>query len=545
MEVRFWAATDTGRKRGHNEDNFLVDRDAALFVVCDGMGGHAAGEVASALVAKTVRDEVVRGSSDREIRDGQGRAANRTAVFEMLEEAVRRANGKIWQMAQADETRQGMGTTCVLMMVLGQTGFIANVGDSRLYRLRNGEGEQLTEDHSLRNHMIREGKLEEGEPMNRKNAVTRAVGVGETLEVDTFAVDLRAGDRFILCSDGLTEYLKSPAQLADLAVDTGLEGVTGDLIDHANHSGGKDNVTVMAIEVGEGQGIWDARRSTAKGRALRGLPHLANLSSEEFDVAIEQFNLHEVDAGTTLVKPTSPPDGLFFIVDGEVKLTERSGSSERIASGDFFGERALVGAASQGLKAVTTEPTRMAHLSRQRFEAILGANIELAAKITWNFLSGVMERLGDLGELDYRHPGRETDDTRKTTKLEAFEREQADKSTEGPGEPGGSPPPIPGGGEGEAAGRPPSGAGRAGHSGSGATQSGEATVGTSDRSSEQRTGDSGVVSGSATVSTAKSTEEEIAEEDTEEAEELSPREQAKANRQTVQMDFDDETPSRD
>ena len=542
MEVRFWAATDTGRKRGHNEDNFLVDQEAALFVVCDGMGGHAAGEVASALVAKTIREEVIRGSSDRAIGEEEGRAANRPAVFEMLDQAVRRANEEIWQMAQADETRQGMGTTCVLMMVLGQTGFIANVGDSRLYRLRKGGGEQLTEDHSLRNHMIREGKLEEGEPMNRKNAVTRAVGVGETLEVDTFAVDLLPGDRFILCSDGLTEYLKSPGQLADLASDSGLEAVTQKLIDHANQSGGKDNVTVMAIEVQKGRGIWDARRATPKGRALRRLPHLANLSSEEFELATQQFNLHEIEGGTTLVNPKAPPEGLFYVVDGEVELTERTGETERVGPGDFFGERALMGAASKGVKAVTRESTRIAHLSRERFEALLQTNIELAAKLTWNCLTGVMGRLSGLSELEYRNPDRDTGDTRKTTKLEAFERDQATESVAAGGEKGGKPPPIPGG-DVEGAGRPPSAQRSGSRQAPAATQSGEATVGSSEPKGQKRSS-SGVVSGSATVTNSKS-DKERGEEETEDAEELSPREQAKANRQTVQMDFDDETPSRD
>jgi len=180
--LRFYAATDVGKVRDHNEDNFLVDKKLALFVVADGMGGHAAGEVASAIAVRTVHDEIRR---DKEMLDDYASGATgstkvtRKDIIALIEHAVQRACSKIHDEALGDANKRGMGTTLSALLVAGDQGFIAHVGDSRIYLARGDHVQQVTEDHTVFNELIKRGKLtrEQIEKVQQKNAITRAVGV--------------------------------------------------------------------------------------------------------------------------------------------------------------------------------------------------------------------------------------------------------------------------------------------------------------------------------------------------------------------------------
>src|SRR5579859_2494725 len=242
--IRFYAATDVGKVRTHNEDNFLVDKKLALFIVADGMGGHAAGEVASAIAVRTVHEEVRR---EKELLDDYvsgATGANKVTtkdVVALIEHAVQRACSKIHQEALNDPNKRGMGTTLSALLVLGHQGFIAHVGDSRIYLARGGRTQQVTEDHTVYNELIKRGKLtrEQIEKVQQKNAITRAVGVYERVEVDTLVIELIAGDILMLASDGLHGYLENPEEM------TGPLALEGDasakaLVQLANERGGKD-----------------------------------------------------------------------------------------------------------------------------------------------------------------------------------------------------------------------------------------------------------------------------------------------------------------
>ena len=211
MEIKYWAGTDVGRKRSDNEDNFLIDKRLKLFVVADGMGGHASGEVASAVAVHGIRDVIDR---ERDILDSYDDDDPKchVEVCTLLEYAVHHTCESIFHKARREPEKRGMGTTLVALLIIGARGFIAYVGDSRIYLLRGGIVYQLTEDHSLRNELIRLGKItadefERSPYANLKNAMTRAVGVYESVEVDTLDFDIIPGDAFLLCSDGLYEYL--------------------------------------------------------------------------------------------------------------------------------------------------------------------------------------------------------------------------------------------------------------------------------------------------------------------------------------------------
>ena len=251
VSLDFWAATDVGRTREHNEDNFLVARKLNLFVVADGMGGHAAGEVASNVAVREAHRVIAENESVLNAYKAHGGNSEKEAVLVLVEKAISTACATVFNLAKEDPSKKGMGTTLSLMLVIGNRGFIGHVGDSRIYLVRRGDNLQLTEDHSLINELIKRGKIraDEAGQMPFKNAVTRAVGVYEKVEVDTFDIDVMRGDKFLLCSDGLSGYLD---ETEDALIPL-LQGETKEIPDacirFANEHGGKDNITAVYLTV--------------------------------------------------------------------------------------------------------------------------------------------------------------------------------------------------------------------------------------------------------------------------------------------------------
>ncbi len=241
--------SDLGRKRPSNEDAFFRDDRLGLYVVADGMGGHAAGEVASSEAVDTIYGMVKRGIGELKplnvpLVEGHVRAA-----FRLLESAVQAATYMVFSIAELDSKKSGMGTTISALLVLGDFAITAQVGDSRIYRVIGNTVDQLTEDHTLVAWQIKHGLITEQEAKKspHKNVITRAVGNRDYVQVDTGLVELEAGQRFLLCSDGLHGYMK-PGDL-DAIIPLGAEAATTKLIDLANGRGGKDNITAIVVEI--------------------------------------------------------------------------------------------------------------------------------------------------------------------------------------------------------------------------------------------------------------------------------------------------------
>lgn len=249
LTMRSYGATDIGQRREANEDAFLQDDELGLWVVADGMGGHAAGEVASREAIDTIHGMVRRGKQSVELAgpftEEKGRAAAR-----MLEGAVQAATYLLYAMAELDRGMAGMGTTISAMMRYDDRLVLAQVGDSRIYRVRDNEAVQLTEDHTLINWQLKQGIIteEEAKTSRHKNVITRAVGNRDYVQVDTRAVEIADGDRFLLCSDGLHGYLR--AEEIPALTDPGGASAVQSFIDLANRRGGKDNITAVLVEVG-------------------------------------------------------------------------------------------------------------------------------------------------------------------------------------------------------------------------------------------------------------------------------------------------------
>lgn len=232
------ALTDPGRVRRRNEDSYVCE--PPLFAVADGMGGAQAGELASRITAAAFREAGGADSLDAPAR---------------LRSIIQEANRRIYARAARDPEVSGMGTTVTAALLAGETIALGHVGDSRAYRIRDGELEQLTNDHSLVADLVRSGRLspEEAELHPQRSVITRALGTDPAVEIDSLSVEARAGDVFLLCSDGLTTMVDGATVLKTLAESPSLAAAARALVGSANREGGEDNITVVLFSVADGE----------------------------------------------------------------------------------------------------------------------------------------------------------------------------------------------------------------------------------------------------------------------------------------------------
>jgi protein phosphatase len=241
MTIELQAAVDRGRARSNNEDSVAIDDDIGLAVLADGMGGYNAGEVASHMATSYIHSELGRwlreaspGASDAEVRQA-------------MEHCVGNANRAIYSAAHHNPQYAGMGTTLVMAVFRNEHVFLGHVGDSRGYRLRDGRLQQVTRDHSLLQEQIDAGLItpEQAAFSVHKNLVTRAMGVEDRVRLETQQHELRPGDIFLLCSDGLSDMLDDEGIVGVLLRHESLQPAVAALIDAANDAGGKDNIAVV------------------------------------------------------------------------------------------------------------------------------------------------------------------------------------------------------------------------------------------------------------------------------------------------------------
>lgn len=247
LRIEVAGETNVGMKRAHNEDNFSIIEEGGLYIVADGMGGHASGEVASKMAVDALKEFFESTSNDPERTWPYKMDRSRGYEENRLITGIKLANLRIYESAQRDSRQRGMGTTIVSLFAVEDGVYVAHVGDSRVYRVRDGKLEQLTEDHSLLNDYIKMRRLTPEEIANfpHKNVIVRALGMKDTVKVDTRYEQPRAGDVYVLCSDGLCGPI-SDDEILELVVEhQDLRVAASKLIERANANGGPDNITVV------------------------------------------------------------------------------------------------------------------------------------------------------------------------------------------------------------------------------------------------------------------------------------------------------------
>ncbi len=239
MKLISYALTDVGRFRDHNEDSFLQRDDLGLYGVADGMGGHTAGEQASRLAVTAVEAAL-----------SATTASERQALVAAVGQATKTASAEIFSAGERNPDLEGMGTTLTVLWFRGGRVYLSHVGDSRAYLYRDGAVKQLSLDHTWVNEQVRSGQMTEAEAKGSqyRHVITRSVGFERNVEVDTLAQTVEAGDLYLLCSDGLSNYF-SEEILADVFAQTFYRNLPSRLVDLANTCGGEDNITALVVQV--------------------------------------------------------------------------------------------------------------------------------------------------------------------------------------------------------------------------------------------------------------------------------------------------------
>jgi len=251
VALEAWLVTDVGIVREHNEDSAYMEPSNGFFIVADGMGGHAAGEVASAMAVDSVRKSLEGSRTEIDMFKRAPTDAGRRGIVQLLQSAVLSAHQAVFQRGQHEADKAGMGTTLDVVLIAGPEAFVAHVGDSRTYLVRDGRSSQITTDHTVAEVLVIEGKLtiEEAQVSPLRTILVNAIGVSADVGVEMAHVTLRRGDRLLLCSDGLHDYFPVEEEIAQkLSADAPGDALK-DMVELAKTRGGHDNITGVAVQV--------------------------------------------------------------------------------------------------------------------------------------------------------------------------------------------------------------------------------------------------------------------------------------------------------
>jgi PPM family protein phosphatase len=395
--IRSWARTDVGKKRPHNEDAYLVDEALGLYVVADGMGGHAAGEVASATAVKSLRDAL---AAERPVLDAFARAPSpeaRESAAQAMERAVQRACADVYAVSLSDPGKRGMGTTLVALLACGRNAVIAHVGDSRAYLCRQNRAHQLTEDHTLVQEQIKRGLISKADAASaeNRNVITRAVGIQRSVAVDTLVTDLAPGDVYVLCTDGLHGYLGDEEMPALLGQEK--QRLVDLLVDLALQRGGKDNVTAVALAVEAGA---DEETADVEGRTevLRRIPLFQHMTYKELLAILGTARGRQFQKGQTIIREREAGDELFVLFRGKVQVTKGEMAIATLKAGGHFGEMGLVDQAPRSASVTALEETSAVSIDRDSLLRLMRRDSVLAVKLLWSFVQVLSERLRNTNE---------------------------------------------------------------------------------------------------------------------------------------------------
>jgi len=403
MQVKAFGQTDTGLKRSHNEDAFKICEDIQLYIVCDGVGGLAAGEVASQMacvrIAERLRERV-------DVIESFGRlssAGNRLAVLDCVREAIAGTSREIWELSQQDEGERKRATTLVMVLVVGDDAFVAHVGDSRLYLFRGSEGFQLTEDHTYVNELVKNGKLTEEEAKNHPQAhvITKALGFRSALEIETLHMELENDDRLLLCSDGLYHYF-STEQFGKL-----MKGVDGGkfnelAIAQANALGGRDNITSLHLQV-SAEGKKDhATGVSQKIAVLKRIALFKALSFKELAKVLEIIKIKSFAEKTLIIHEGDMGDEMYIILLGSVDVMISNKTIKTIPKGAYFGEMALVDKEIRSASILAREPTKTLVIQRDDLLSLFKRENRIGLKMMWAMLQHANARLRGNDKKVYR-----------------------------------------------------------------------------------------------------------------------------------------------
>ncbi len=397
-------ATDPGRRRSSNEDAFVVDDSLGLVVVCDGIGGRRGGGDAARTAAEFVRAELHRQRSalariEGSIPEDWSRA---TLAVEM---AIQRACAELHGQNTRGGTR--MGTTCTLAIRVGGRAIVGHVGNTRAYVVRAGTAHRLTEDHTMAALQLKAGVMtvEEAQASRLRGVLTRTVGAAESVQVDTFVLDLAHDDRVVVCSDGLYQHVPD-AELAEIVVGAPPRDATAALVHLANARSGSDNVTVTVTHATAAATDLRATRMQRTLAALAEVRIFHQLSYKEKAAVMAIASDRAYASGDWVLREGDAGAEMFVVLEGEVKIERASVELARLGPGGHFGEMAVMDYAPRSADVRAAAPTRLLVLSQTALTSLMRSDPVLGVKLLWALGQELSLRLrASTAELvDWRRP---------------------------------------------------------------------------------------------------------------------------------------------
>jgi len=389
MKIICTSGTDVGKERSNNEDAYLVDEALGLYVVCDGMGGHQYGEIASANATGFIREGLAEQAAElQRFRAGETTTKEVRALLKSVLEA---ANAKLREMVASDASLEGMGTTAVVVLVVGHHAFLGHVGDSRVYLYREDTVHPLTEDHSIGSEVQKKTSL----PREYRSALTRALGVHDSVEPDVLSFDLFPGDAVLLCSDGLYSYY-TPRKLREVFAENGVgntEQVLRTLIDGALERGGRDNITGVLLYVDDDPSLREYQIARRKLEIIQQLSLFRYLTFTEVLHLMNLAHAERFDAGAAVFSEGDEGEALFIILKGEVEVRKGAHELARLGDGAHFGEMALLEKGARSATVRALRDTVCLVIDRVDFYDLLRDLPNLAVKVLWSFVKVLSTRL--------------------------------------------------------------------------------------------------------------------------------------------------------
>jgi serine/threonine protein phosphatase PrpC len=397
MGLISWGQTDVGRIRDHNEDSFRVDLEREFYIVADGVGGGAAGEVASSMAIDIIYSDISQEYDALKTEGILDSADGRARMMARVHVAVSDATQRIHQRGQTETRCRGMSTTVVLFQVIGNWAVVGHVGDSRLYMIRDGIVYQVTEDHTLVQMLLNRGALtpEEAATYPNKNIITRAVGRQPAVEADVLCVDVLPNDVFLLCSDGLTDLVPTP-EIHQIAISEDPKAAAGKLIDLANKNGGTDNISVVLIHARERRVGKPKLRTEQKVGLLQEVFLFRDLTFQETLRVLNVVSEERRVSGETIIREGEPGDKLYILVEGEADVLQQGVHMTRIGQGGHFGELGLITDGVRTATVVARGDVSLLSIGRDDLFGLVRADHSLAVKLLWGFLQNVTGRMKEL-----------------------------------------------------------------------------------------------------------------------------------------------------
>lgn len=407
LSLNAWGKSDVGNVRENNEDSYLVDAERGVFVVADGVGGRKHGEVASRMVAEATREAAGDLEAAASGIAGPRELDDRERVLELVRRHLEEVNTGLYEHESNSDVEQGMATTADMLVVSKTAAYVGHVGDSRVYLLRDDQIFRVTEDHTYAEQLRADSRADVRQmaEQNEKfeHMLTRSMGARPHVEVDALYLDVQPGDRFLLCTDGLTNYMSAQEILGFAQKEWG-QALIDTLVEEAKQRGGRDNITVVIVGV-EDDSLAEPRRHTQTIDTLRQVDFLEQLSlfkgldARELIKVLRTVYERSCEAGEVILRQGEESKALYLIVEGEVALTVDGTEITRLTAGQHFGELALLD--EEGRRAATATSvgdTLFLIIAADRFQRLTSQELEIGNKLLRNLLRQAADQLREMNQ---------------------------------------------------------------------------------------------------------------------------------------------------